>query len=222
MATPTSAIPFLTLRSEDLAERLELEIRQQQEATPELSTCDSDDDSKQNFKWLREIKAYHFNPEEMEKYRMQIREPEYWKREADLYIAESQRRSKRGFCAEQLIAIAMRDALLVQGLSGQEVEYLRLGIDDQGYWKPEARKFEHIVALHQSGFMRDEELQARITPCGLRPRDKRFRTGKACRDEPHKMPRRSQRIRARFDASQKSGGSPRKAPRQRRPPQARR
>jgi hypothetical protein len=81
MATPTFFIPPPSL--EEIAERLEREVRRQQEATPE--PVFQRPEVTQSYDYLCEIEHKRFTPEEVDLFRSSIAEPIYWECEAKNY-----------------------------------------------------------------------------------------------------------------------------------------
>ena len=162
MATPTE-IFVPPLAADELIAGLQEEANRQREATPEPNFRHRN--IIQSYDYLFEIEHERFTPKEVDTFLMGIREPSYWKCEAQHFKEQLSELiwhnllRKNGIdnspdtTGWRSVALVYRRRLKRHGHSTQRVREARLSINDQGYWKPEAECLRTISAL------REQEMQ---------------------------------------------------------------
>jgi hypothetical protein len=157
MTTPTYFfVPPPT--AEEMVKRLEDVVQSQQEATPEHTF---QDENEQSYQWMCEIEHHRFTPKEVDEHRMGVLEPDYWEQEArHLQDRLSKLIWGKLHCKYIVDGVSARDCwrniamaytrrLMRQGLSTQQVRECRLAINDQRYWEPEAVRLREISARRE-------------------------------------------------------------------------
>lgn len=157
MATPTFSVPPPS--AEEIARRLEEEVKQQHEATPE--PIFQRPNVVQSYEYLCEIEHNRSTSDQVENLRRRITEPSYWECEAQHYKRELSELIWQNLLREhnsdgvstteswQTVAVAYRRRLRRHGYSTQQVRESRLSIRDQSYWKPEAECLRGNAALRE-------------------------------------------------------------------------
>lgn len=169
MATPTTfSVP--PPMAEELTKALEEEARRQQEATPEPEF--QKNNVVQSYGYLCEVEHRRFTRDEVDKFRMGISEPNYWECEARHYMDQLSALMWQKLLREyrvdsepsaegwRNVAMAYRHRLRRNGCSTQQMRAVRLSIEDQRYWQPEANCLRKISALREHEML--EEYLANI------------------------------------------------------------
>ncbi|KID74394.1 uncharacterized protein G6M90_00g083680 [Metarhizium brunneum] len=153
---------------EDLCQRLDAAIRQQQEATPEPS---SDHESlEEDHRWQCTILHEHFGSSDIDKMRNAIWQPDYWKIECQHYanvLNQFLLRDTDGTATAQrwrTAASMYKDLLRLNGLSIDDIRLIRHSIESQKYWEKEKDVLQQQVALrehemHEAACARKKDIQ---------------------------------------------------------------
>lgn len=214
-----------------LQQRLNNVSEDRQQATPErsLSDDDNDDDTAENHKLRCELWHGHFAEHEIDRCRKEISDPHYWKTESEHYLRSlikqlyGQGRAKADEATVQHwrdVATLCKSFLQQSGQSSEQTTELRYSIVDNKYWQPEAEVLRQRAALEEHK-MREaaQEKQDEIQ----RRRQERVRrclqSGEVSQSSPAPPPsqqnRRGRRVASRAKAKKTIGGGVTKHRRQR-------
>lgn len=131
-------------------------IKEREGATPEPKF--DNDQSGENHRYTCELLHNHFPPQQLERSRSRVNEPEYWEHEARRYkdaVTEKLWNSAQGAATPATvedwrnIISFYQDILRNLGSSTGEIKRLRLSIDAQDYWKTEEKLLEPLSILRE-------------------------------------------------------------------------
>ena len=164
MATPTS-FQVAAPTAEELARRLEDEVRRQTDATPEPTFRTPY--VTQSYDYLCEVERTRFTSDEVDHLRKGIVEPTYWECEARHFkeqlsellwhnvLQEYRVNTTPNIEGWRDVAMAYKRRLMRHGHSKQQVWETRLSIKDQSYWQPESE------CLREASALREHEMKER-------------------------------------------------------------
>ncbi|OAA34637.1 hypothetical protein NOR_08395 [Metarhizium rileyi] len=158
MNSPPRGVPTAThtLReitdtfSRALKSGLETALSDQERATPEFD--EHIENGTSAYQYLAKVERSHFKTSEAQRLRELIPDIEYWKEDVRIYAAavESFRGNEPAMEGWRNLALGYRTLLLRLGISEQQVEQIRLSIENTRYWQLEAELFKMQSRLREN------------------------------------------------------------------------